>query len=210
MLISVSFLKNKTNNKLTIDEIDNSKCDMIHVDIMDGKFVDNKTITNEEAVDLLKGRNKNLDIHIMVEHPLDYINELKVLKPKYITFHVESLDNINEVIDELKKENIGVGIALNPETRIYNIIPYLKRVDLILVMSVNPGKGGQTFIESTYSKVNELKAMQKKYNYLISVDGGINDNTIKKLKSDIACVGSYITMADNFDEKITILKDILK
>ena len=206
MLISVSFL----NNKLTIDEIDNSLANMIHVDIMDGKFVNNKTITNEEAKDLLTARKKDLDIHLMVEHPLEYINELKGLKPKYITFHIESLDNIDRVIDELKKENIGVGIALNPETRIYNIIPYLKRVDLILVMSVNPGKGGQEFIKSSYSKVNELKAMQKKYNYLISVDGGINDSTIKDLKSDIACVGSFITMSDNFDEKITILKDILK
>ena len=209
MLISVSFLKNKTNNKLTIDEIDNSLANMIHVDIMDGKFVSNKTITNEEAKDLFASRKKDLDIHLMVEHPLEYINELKVLKPKYITFHIESLDNIDRVIDELKKENIGVGIALNPETRIYNIIPYLKRLDLILVMSVNPGKGGQEFIKSSYSKVNELKAMQKKYNYLISVDGGINDTTIKDLKSDIVCVGSYITMSDNFDEKITILKDIL-
>lgn len=206
MLVSVSFLKNKNGNKKTIEDINKSKADFIHVDVMDGIFVDNKKNEYNEIKDLFTNVDKPLDIHLMVDKPLNEIKKFINLKPDYITFHVESNDDIKECINLIKENNIKVGIALSPNTRIYNIIPYLKDIDLVLVMSVEPGYGGQEFIKSSINKINELKAIQKKYNYIINVDGGINDRTIKDINSDMIVSGSFITMSDNYDENILKLK----
>ena len=207
MLIGVSFLKNTNGERQTILDIDKSEADYIHVDVMDGVFVNNKTFSCEEFIDLLQGVNKPLDIHLMVEHPMEYIKEFVKLNPKYITFHVEIKDDIREIINYLHMHNIKVGIALNPDTRIYSVIPYLHNVDLVLVMSVYPGQGGQSFIEQSVNKINELKAIGKKYHYLINVDGGINNETIKKVNSDMAVSGSYVVSASDYNERIALLKN---
>lgn len=206
MLVSVSFLKNKLGEKQTIINIDKSNADFIHVDIMDGKFVENKNFTYDEIKDFFIDINKPLDIHLMVEDNLSYIKEFVKLKPAYISFHVESCNNIEECIKYLHDNNIKAGIALNPETRIYNILPYLNELDLVLVLSVHPGYGGQEFIKDTLKKINELKALQPKYNYIINVDGGINSDTIKEVNSDMVVSGFYVVSQDDYNERINELK----
>ena len=143
----------------------------------------------------------------MVEDAYSYIEDYIKLKPDFITFHIESKSDINKCIKLVKDNNIKVGLAINPDTRIYSILPYINDIDLVLVMSVVPGEGGQAFIKDVVKKINELKALQKKYKYVINVDGGINNETIKLVKSDMIVSGSYITMSDNFNENINKLKE---
>ncbi len=203
-MISVSILGIKEDKKNNYKKIDNTNCDYIHLDIMDGIFVKNKVDYNEEY--LFK---KKLDIHLMVEDVKSYIEKYKKLNPQYITFHLEVKQNINELINLIKDNNIKVGISIKPNTTINEIIPYLSLIDLVLVMSVEPGKGGQEFIDSSIYKINELKRIkeEKNFNYLIEVDGGINKDTINKVKNaDIKVVGSYITNSLDYEEKINILK----
>ena len=200
MIISTSILNiREDKNKLNL--INKSNTDYIHVDIMDGLFVKNK-------VDMLDiNFDKKIDIHFMTYNVIDYINKYKHLKPEYITFHIEINENIKKIIDYLKSLSIKVGIAIKPSTDIKKLLPYLNDIDLVLVMSVEPGKGGQTFIKSTPNKIKELIKLRKYYNFLIEVDGGINDETIKLIKNcDIAVSGSYITNNDNFNKQIDKLK----
>ncbi len=207
MLISVSFLKNKNGNKETINELNNTSCDYIHVDIMDGKFTQNKNLEYSEVEELFKDNKKRLDVHLMVEDSYSYINDYIKLKPEYITFHIESKSDIKKCIQLVKDNNIKVGLAINPDTRIYNILPYINDIDLVLVMSVVPGLGGQEFIKVVVSKINVLKALQRKYNFIINVDGWVINETIKLVNSDMVVSGSYITMSDNFNENIKKLKE---
>ena len=206
MLVSVSFLKNKNGERQTILDIDKSNADYIHVDIMDGMFAGEKNFTYEEIKDYFKDINKPLDIHLMVEDNLSYIKEFVKLKPEYITFHIESCNNVDECIKYLHDHNVKAGIALNPETRIYNIMPYLKDLDLVLVLSVHPGYGGQEFIKDVLKKISELKALQTKYNYIINVDGGINGDTIIDINSDMVVSGFYVVSQDSYNERINELK----
>ena len=206
MLISVSYLKNKDGIKNAVDKINKTNANYIHVDVMDAKFVKEITPSFDEIKDALEDNKKDLDVHLMVEHPMDYIKDYMKLNPKYITIHAEIEDDINSIIKYLKDNNIKVGLALNPETRIYKILPYIKDIDLVLVMSVHPGLGGQSFISDMTLKINELKALQKKYNYIINVDGGINNDTIKKVNSDMVVSGSYVVMSDNYQDKINTLR----
>ncbi len=197
MKISASFL--------TIDNIDNVnklvKCDIdyLHLDIMDGIFVDNKNEVLEVP------HIKPLDIHLMVSDVYKYIDKYKTLNPLYITFHYETGADILSVINYIKKFNIKVGLSIKPSTKVEEIIPYLPYLDLVLVMSVEPGKGGQSFIMNSIDKIKKLKEL--KGDYVIEVDGGINDNTIKYVSdADIVVVGSYIT-SGNYEERIKNLKE---
>lgn len=197
MKISASFL--------TIDNIDNVNklvnCDIdyLHLDIMDGIFVNNKN----EVLDV--PHIKPLDIHLMVSDVYKYIDKYKTLNPLYITFHYETDVDILSVINYIKKFNIKVGLSIKPSTKVEEIIPYLPYLDLVLVMSVEPGKGGQTFIMDSIDKIKKLKEL--KGNYVIEVDGGINDSTIKYVSdADIVVVGSYIT-SGNYEERIKNLKE---
>ncbi len=204
-MISVSILGiNEIKEKL--EEIDNTTCDYIHIDIMDGIFVPNKVEYNNEY-----RFNKKIDIHLMVEDVEKYIEKYKILNPTYITFHFEINQNIKNIIEKLKENNIKVGISIKPNTDINLIKPYLNMIDLVLVMSVEPGFGGQKFIENSTNKINTLKKIREEnnYKYLIEVDGGINIDTIDKVKNaDIKVVGSYITNSQNYQEKIDTLKKI--
>ena len=197
MKISASFL--------TIDNIDNVDklvdCDIdyLHLDIMDGIFVNNKNeVTNIS-------NKKPLDVHLMVNDVYKYIDQYAKLNPLLTTFHDEINDSIIDVINYIKKFNIKVGLSIKPSTKVEQIIPYLPYLDLVLVMSVEPGAGGQTFIMDTVDKIKKLKEL--KGNYLIEVDGGINDNTINLVSdADIIVVGSYIT-SGNYEERIKKLKE---
>lgn len=205
MKLSVSILSIKNNLKNNIDIIDKSKVDFIHLDIMDSIFVNNKTWDFNNVLELVKDATKPLDVHLMVKDVKRYIDDYKKLSPSYITFHLEAVENHLDIIDYIKNHNIKVGMSIKPNTPLSKLTPYLKYLDLVLVMSVEPGMGGQTFIDSTENKLKELKDIRNKnnYNFQIEVDGGINDVTINKCKdADIVVVGSFITNSNNYIEQI--------
>lgn len=205
-MISVSYLKSKYSKKETIKLIDQSITDYIHVDLMDGIYVDNKNFTINEVIDDLKDTHKPLDIHLMVNKPEEYINYLAKLHPEFITFHLDSTDNPLDVIDLIKDYNIKVGIAINPNEDIYILDNYYNLIDYVLIMSVYPGKGGQEFIPDVLNKVKLLENKE----LLIGIDGGINSTNINNLrdyKIDIIVSGSFICMSDNYNQQISLLKN---
>lgn len=207
MKISVSYLSSKSF-KEDLRKLNITNADFIHVDVMDGHFVRNKSLPFKKIKDISAYTNKRLDVHLMVKKPLKFIDNYASLNTEFITIHVET-KNVDKSLDLIEAYGIRKGLAIKPETDIEALIPYLDRIDLILVMSVNPGKGGQAFIEDTISKVKELRKLldEKNKKILISVDGGINDEVSKKLKgADILVSGSYITSSDDFQYQIYKLR----
>lgn len=207
-ILAVSILGIKEDFKDKIIEINKNDIDYIHLDIMDGNFVPNKTKEFNFYNNILKQNKKPLDIHLMVKDVISYIDEYKNLNPEFITFHIEAVKNPVLIIEHLKKFDIKIGIAISPQTDIKRIEPYLNIIDMVLVMSVEPGLGGQKFIENSIQRINYLKELKTKndYNYLIEVDGGINDKTAKKASADILVVGSFITNSDNYKLQINKIK----
>ncbi|MFX1239740.1 MAG: ribulose-phosphate 3-epimerase [Promethearchaeota archaeon] len=181
--------------------------DYIHVDIMDGKFVNN-TNNNLDVFKTLKGiYNIPIIAHLMVINPIDYIKKIINFIDVFL-FHFEILDNKALIIEEVRKKNKKVGFAIKPETLITEIVPYLDKIDFVLVMSVNPGWSGQKFIPSTVNKINELAEYKRKYEFLIDVDGGINLSNAKLLKNtDILSSSSTILHAKNPNKIIKLLKE---
>lgn len=205
MEISASFLSIKKDLKENIKTLVDTNIDYLHLDIMDGIFVKNKTWTYSELKTLLDTR-KPLDIHLMVSDVKKYVDDFAKLNPEYITFHAEAVSNVKELIYYIHSKGIKVGLSLKPDTNVDTIFDYLPSVDLILLMSVEPGEGGQKFIESTTKKIEYLKKLQPYNHYKIEVDGGINDETIKYCrKSDIIVVGSFITNG-NYQDQVNKLK----
>ena len=204
-MIDVSILGIKENKINNYKKLDNSSCDMIHIDIMDNKFVPNYNLYESDYI-----FNKDHDIHLMVEDVSHYIDKYKYLNPKYITFHIEVKEDILFLINKIKSNNIKVGLAIKPNTDINLIKPYLNLIDLVLVMSVEPGFGGQKYIENSTNRINEFIKLREEnnYHYLIEVDGGINNNTFNINNADIKVVGSYITNSDNYEDKINELKNL--
>ncbi len=209
MKISGSILKIK-NDKNRIEEIIDSGIDYLHLDVMDGIFVDNISLQYNECDKIKELFKIPLDIHLMVQNPINYIKDFIKLEPKYISFHIEAKD-IDKCIDYIKKTNTLVGLAINPTTKLEKILPYLEKVDLILVMSVEPGYGGQAFIKSSLERINYLNEYRIKNNlkFKIEVDGGINIDNIKKINSDIVVIGSGITDSDNYKEQVNRIKGLL-
>lgn len=197
MKVSVSILSNTLKPLDIVKELDKTNADAIHIDIMDGKFVDNKTWTTSEIIKLTKYSNLPLDVHLMVNNPSKYIEDYAMLNTNNITFHYEAVKDVNKVINEIKDYGLKVGIAVNPDTDVKNIYDYLSNIDIVLIMSVYPGKSGQVFINETLDKIKELKdyIVNNNLKTLISVDGGINDETGKLCKeagTDILVSASYI------------------
>ena len=208
MKIAASYLSIKENLKENINKLTNCDIDYPHMDVMDGMFVSNKTMNFDELKDVLNN-NKPLDIHLMVNDVKKYIDEYKVLKPEFITFHYENDYDIMSLVMYLKQNNIKVGLSIKPNTKVEVLIPYLPFIDLVLVMSVEPGAGGQKFIEESTGKIDKLIELRKNndYDYLIEVDGGINIDTIEKVKNvDIAVIGNYITSGE-YQERINNVKE---
>lgn len=207
MLVSTSFLSSK-NPPRDLKQLDETDTDFIHLDIMDGKFVPNKTMPFKEMKNIYKYTSKRLDVHLMVEDSMPYIKKYSTLNTEYITIHVES-KNVKENLLLIKDYNIKSGLAIKPETDITEIIPYLPLVDQILIMSVEPGAGGREFIESSSSRIKEIRKLLKEYQIspIINIDGGINNKTIAKCRGcDMVVSGSYIVLSDNFQEKIDSLR----
>lgn len=206
MKIAVSFISSLYSKEETIKKISASKADYLHIDIMDGIFVPMKNYNFLEIKNLIKDNLKPLDIHLMVKEPLSLIKEYVTLKPYDITFHIEATKYPMTIINYLKDHNIKVGIAIAPGTPLESIKPYLDYIDLILVMSVTPGAGGQKFRPETLKKLAELNSLKSKYNFIISVDGGINSKTIKEISADMVVSGSFICKNPDYDGQINKLK----
>lgn len=205
MEISVSYLSSKYSKEKTISLIEKTNANYIHVDLMDGGFVLNKNFTIDEITKLLSKHVKPLDVHLMTFDPIIYIDELSKLKPEFITFHVEATKDIIKTIEKIKNYNIKIGLAIKPSTDLYELMPYLPLIDLVLIMSVEPGAGGQKFIMGSVSKLNELIKIRQdnNLNFKIEMDGGINKDTIKYVMDlDIVVSGSYICMSENYQMQI--------
>ena len=205
--ISVSFLSSKDEQK-DILKINRTSADYIHVDVMDGRFVKKKHKPYKMLYKMSSSIIKRLDVHLMEKNPLKNINYFASLNTEYITVHVE-LDKVDKYIDLIKQYGIKCGLAINPDTDVSILLPYLSKIDLVLIMSVMPGKGGQEFIEDTTKKILKIKKMivSKKLKVKISVDGGIDAEVAKKLDFvDIIVSGSYVTNSDDFESAIDILR----
>ena len=208
MKISVSYLSSKKSMRETIRLIEETTADYIHVDLMDGGFVSKKNFTIEEVEELLEKHTKPLDIHLMVFDPIIYVPSLAKLNPEFITFHLEATKDVVKTIEAIKMQGIKAGITIRPDTDLYELMPYLSLVDLVLIMSVNPGEGGQEFMMSAVDRLQALMEIRKNngLSFLIEIDGGINKDTIKFVKDvDIAVSGSFICNSSNYQERINEL-----
>lgn len=211
MIISPSILNcNFLNLEKELKKI--KTADLIHLDIMDGHFVPNISFGMDISKQISNFPNIFFDIHLMISDPIKYIDKFIFKNTKYITIHSE-IKNYKEVITYLKSKNVKVGISLKPNTPVDNILDILDKIDLVLVMSVEPGFGGQKFIEQTYEKVSMLNDIRKNknLNFLIEVDGGINFEIAKKLKlngADSVVVGSFLFKQKNIKRAIDLFKKI--
>jgi ribulose-phosphate 3-epimerase len=212
MLVAPSILSanfGELNNEITA--ISDGGCDLIHIDVMDGHFVPNMTIGPVVVDTVAKISTKPLDIHLMVENNNFFIDLYSHLKPKYISFHIESEKHPHRIIQKLKSLDIKPAIVLNPHSTPESIEYLLEDLDMVLLMSVNPGFGGQKFISSVIQKAKKLKELINKHNpnCLIQIDGGVNDKNIKQLKEagvDIVVAGSFIFGNDNYSKAIKSLQ----
>lgn len=208
MKVSASFLSSRDLVK-DLKALDLTDVDYIHLDIMDGKFVDNKTMPYSELKNIYKYTSKRLDVHLMVEDPERYIPLYAALNTEYITFHVEVESDIMKCLKMIKQYSIKAGLSIKPGTPVSELVPYLPYIDMVLVMSVEPGKGGQPFMENAQERIEEVRDLLDSYNVpaVINVDGGINSKTRKCCdEADILTVGSYIIASDDFQEKISSLR----
>lgn len=206
--VSVSFLASKDEQK-DILKINRSTADYVHVDVMDGKFVKKKHKPYKMLYKMGNFLNKRLDVHLMEKNPLKHINYFAALNTEYITIHVE-LDKVDKYIDLIKQYGIKCGLAINPDTDVSILLPYLSKIDMVLVMGVNPGLPGQEFIDDTIKKILKIKKIivSKKVKVKISVDGGVDDEVAKRLDFvDIIVSGSYVTNSDDFSEAIETLRE---
>ena len=207
--VSISILDCDFENITSeIKKINDNKIDLIHIDIMDGKFVNNQTekLFNLNKISSLT--NLKYDIHMMVEEPLNKIDNYIKYEPDIITIHIEKNSNLIDCIRKIKSYNINVGVAINPDTNISELYDILELIDLVLIMSVHPGKGGQKFINETIDKVKDINNKKSKNNFIISVDGGVNNTNSKDLinsGADLLVSGSYLVKSDNLNNSIKSL-----
>jgi len=208
MKISVSYLKSIYSKEKTIALLEETSCDFIHVDLMDGVFAGVKNYDIDSVCNLFSNSTKPLDIHLMAQNPRDEIKKLVLLKPKFITIHVET-SNVKENLEFIKSHGISCGLAIHPDTPLDALMPYLSLVDLVLVMSVVPGRGGQEFLPKSVTRLKELSLLKKHFsNFFISVDGGINEQTVLDVSSfvDVVVSGSFVCMSEDFEKQIEKLR----
>lgn len=208
MKIAASILDCKDRINSVI-ELNRTNISYIHIDVMDGKFVPSIQFDNMGEIRGINLVTKYpMDVHLMMDNPISYINELGNMNIEFITIHLEIDKDLKEIFKSIKDLGYKVGLSIKPNTNIKDIEPYLDDIDMVLVMSVEPGLGGQSFIESTVDRIKELKELIGNRNILIEVDGGINNETITKLEDvDIAVVGSYIVKSDNYYKSVEELRN---
>lgn len=184
-----------------IETIDNAGAEYIHVDVMDGMFVPSISYGMPVIKSIRKSTGKVFDVHLMISEPIRYIADFAASGADMITVHVEACSDVVATIEKIREYKLKVGITLNPYTPVSAIKPYLNRVDMVLIMSVNPGFGGQKFITSSVDKIKEVKRLRDELNlsYDIEVDGGINiDNlaTVLEAGANVIVAGSAIFRGD--------------
>ena len=201
MIISPSLLSaNFAHLQQDIQSIEESEAKWLHYDVMDGHFVPNISFGYSILNDVRKVTSLFLDVHLMISDPLKYLDEFVKAGSDLITFHYEAYedkDKIIETIEKIKTAGKKAGLSIKPNTAVSDILPYLKDLDLVLVMSVEPGFGGQSFMPLSLEKITELRKIidENHYECLIEVDGGINQDTAKRVKEagcDVAVAGSYV------------------
>jgi ribulose-phosphate 3-epimerase len=213
IMIAPSFLSaNFLNLNADIEMINNSKADWFHLDIMDGIFVPNISFGFPVISAIKKQAKKPLDVHLMITNPDKYISEFAKAGADILTVHYEACPHLHRTIQNIKKHKLKAGVALNPHTPTDLLCEIITDIDLVLIMSVNPGFGGQKFIENTYNKITKLKQLIQKTQSkaLIEIDGGINLNNSKKLfdtGADVLVAGSSIFKSENPTETISKMKN---
>jgi ribulose-phosphate 3-epimerase len=203
------------NLQRDVEMVNHSEADWFHLDIMDGVFVPNISYGMPIVKSIAKHATKTLDAHLMIIDPDRYIKTFADLGMDYLTVHFEACNHLHRTIQAIKNEGMKAGVALNPHTNVMQLEDTIQDIDLALVMSVNPGFGGQSFIENTYSKVEKLKEMilRKNSSAMIEVDGGVTDKNAKKLVeagADVLVAGSYVFKSPNPDSTIKDFKNLLK
>ena len=208
MKVAASFLGSKRIDQVLM-KLNVTDIDYIHVDVMDGKYVKGKTMPFSELSTITYYTQKRLDVHLMVEKPLKWIDSLATLNVECITVHLNIKNDLDKVIERCKLFGIKVGIAVNPDQELESVYPYLDRIDKVLIMSVKPGLPGQEFIPDSINKVKRLREeiKKRKLKTLISVDGGVNFFNAKDLHdADIIVSGSTILKSENFQDVISKIR----
>ena len=213
-LISPSLLAaDFMNLKADIDMVNNSDADWFHLDIMDGVFVPNISYGLPLVSQISKIAKKPLDVHLMIVDPDRYIEAFKKAGSDILTVHYEACTHLHRTVQNIHAHDMKAGVSLNPHTPISVLEDIIQDIDLVLLMSVNPGFGGQSFIENTYSKIEKLKTLiaEKNANVIIEIDGGVNLETGKKLVeagADALVAGSFVFNSENPTNTISDLKKL--
>ncbi len=193
--------------------VNNSMADWFHIDVMDGLFVPNISYGMPVIKSIKKIASKPLDVHLMIVNPDRYINTFKEIGADILTVHYEACNHLHRTISAIKESGMKAGVAINPHTSINLLNDIISEIDLVCIMSVNPGFGGQKFIENTYNKISLLKKKRENIenNFLIEIDGGVNNINAKKLIStgaDVLVAGSFVFKSTEPEETIKRLKNI--
>ena len=202
------------NLQRDIEMINNSDADWFHIDIMDGVFVPNISFGMPVLRDIAKHATKTIDVHLMIVDPDRYISTFKNLGADILTVHYEACTHLHRTLQAIKAQGMKAGVALNPHTSISLLEDTIQDIDLVCLMSVNPGFGGQSFIENTYDKVIALKELinRKGASTIIEIDGGVTSKNAKQLAdagADVLVAGSYVFKSEDPTKTITDLKALL-
>ena len=214
MLVSPSLLSaNFANLTPEIEMINSSEADYLHIDVMDGVFVPNISFGFPVIDAVSKICKKPLDVHLMIVEPQKWIQRVKDTGAEIMNFHIEACVHLDRTVNAIHEAGMKAGITLNPATPVSLLVDIIDQLDLVLLMSVNPGFGGQSFISNAVKKVRELKALRDSSGSkaLIEVDGGVNDKTgqiLSQAGADMLVAGNYVFKSDNPSQRISLLKSL--